>query len=62
MNMQQVRAKAKELNINNYGKMKKADLIRAIQEKVGNFSCFQSAENFCDQDTCCWRPDCLATS
>ncbi len=61
MNMQQVRAKAKELNINNYGKLKKADLIRAIQEKEGNFSCFQSASKFCDQVACCWRPDCLAT-
>lgn len=59
MNMQQVRAKAKKLSISNYGKMRKADLIRAIQEREGNFSCFQSAKNFCDQAACCWRLECL---
>ena len=62
MNMQQVRTKAKELKISNYGKMKKAELIRAIQEQEGNFSCFQSATDFCDQSACCWRPECMVSA
>ena len=43
------------------GKSKKADLIRQIQNSEGNFSCFQSATEHCDQAECCWRADCLTT-
>ena len=39
--------------------MKKEDLIRAIQEKEGNFPCFGSAMEHCSQEDCCWREDCL---
>jgi hypothetical protein len=48
------------------GKMKKADLIRAIQSREGNNTCFESAtnpmtgENPCDLSACCWRSDCVA--
>jgi len=58
MNMQEVREKAKLLDLK-YGKMKKADLIHAIQAKEGNTPCFQRGVNSCDQTDCCWRADCL---
>jgi len=58
MNMQDVRKKAKMLDIRP-GKKKKADLIRFIQAAEGNFSCFGYAKDFCDQPECCWRDDCL---
>lgn len=58
MKMTEVREMAKRLNLKT-NKMKKADLIRAIQEEEGNFPCFETAENSCDQMTCIWRTDCL---
>lgn len=58
MNMQEIKQMAKQLNIK-YGKMKKADLVRTIQTNEGNFPCFQTATDFCDQIICCWREDCV---
>jgi hypothetical protein len=58
MNMQEVREKAKLLDLKS-GKMKKADLIHAIQLKEGNTPCFQTGVESCDQAACCWRTDCL---
>ncbi len=41
-------------------KMKKADMIRAIQRAEGNFDCFGSAlSGECSQAECLWRKDCL---
>jgi len=42
------------------GKMRKAELIHAIQEAEGNFPCFGTADGSCDQMQCIWREDCLA--
>ena len=43
------------------GKLKKADLIHAIQRKEGNFDCFATAhEGQCDQVNCVWRIDCFS--
>lgn len=36
-----------------------AELIRKIQRKEGNFGCFGTALNYCDQSQCCFREDCL---
>ena len=58
MKMLDIKAKAKDLGIRS-GKMKKEDLIRAIQEEEGNFPCFGSAMGHCSQEDCCWREDCL---
>ncbi len=58
MQMEKVRERAKKLGLKS-GRMKKEDLIRAIQEAEGNFPCFGSADEFCDQSACCWRTDCL---
>lgn len=45
------------------GKMKKQDLIRAIQRGEGNFDCFATAyDQQCDQQVCTWREDCFTTA
>ena len=58
MKMQEVRRMAKDLGINSFGKTK-AELIREIQRKEGNFDCFGSAQGSCDQEACCFRSECL---
>ncbi len=39
------------------GKMKKVELVRAIQIAEGNTACFDTAVNGCDQMNCRWRED-----
>lgn len=58
MNMTEIKAKAKGLGLQS-GKLSKSDLIRAIQSREGNFACFQTARDYCDQMLCCWREACL---
>jgi hypothetical protein len=58
MKMQEVRTIAKSLGINSFGKTK-ADLIREIQRKEGNFDCFGTADGYCDQEECIFRSTCL---
>jgi len=58
MKMQQVRTLAKKRGINSFGKSKK-NLILEIQRAEGNFDCFGSAIDYCDQDACCFRMLCL---
>ena len=41
------------------GKVKKSDLVRAIQQAEGNLDCFDSnISGQCGQATCLWREDC----
>jgi hypothetical protein len=54
-----IKKKAKEMGIAS-AKMKKDDLILAIQKAEGNFPCFKSANSKCDQWTCLWRDECLS--
>lgn len=61
MEMEEVRRKAKVLGIKT-AQMKKADLIRQIQKAEGNFDCFGTAEDYCDQWDCCFREDCLSSA
>ena len=58
MKVNDVRKKARAAGVG-AGKMKKADLIRAIQSAEGNVPCFGTALGGCDQIDCCWREDCL---
>lgn len=58
MNMTDIKEMAKQLGIQ-AGKMKKVDLIRAIQNKEGNFPCFETARDYCNQLACAWRKACL---
>jgi hypothetical protein len=58
MKMKEVRAKAKALRIKIRG-VKKSDLVKQIQKQEGNFDCFGTAKDYCDQWNCCFREDCL---
>jgi len=41
------------------GKMKKSDLIHAIQTKEGNEACFDTGKSsYCGQSNCLWIGDC----
>ena len=59
MKMQEVRAIAKDLGVNSFGKSK-VELIKEIQRKQGNFDCYGSAANYCDQLDCLFRSSCLS--
>lgn len=61
MNMKKVRKKATKMGIKPR-KMKKADLIHAIQLEEGNPPCFLTANDLCGQAECCWRSDCVPAS
>jgi len=58
MKMQELRVIAKKHGINSFGKTK-ANLIREIQIAEGNFDCFGSAVEYCDQWGCRYRPLCF---
>lgn len=58
MLVQEVRKMAKEKGVA-VGKKNKGELIRSIQLVEGNFDCFGSAINGCDQTECVWMDDCL---
>lgn len=58
MNMVAVKTKATAMGIKT-GKMRKAELIRMIQQTEGHSPCFETAKNDCDQHDCCWREDCV---
>ena len=58
MKMSEVREKAKKLGIKARNP-KKSDLIKMIQRAEGNPDCFGTAEVYCDQETCCFRNDCM---
>ena len=60
MNMQEIRGIARDMGIKS-ARLRKVDLVRTIQDKEGNFSCFATALNgACDQQGCIWRNDCFA--
>jgi len=59
MRLMEIEKKARSLGIKDTWKYSKKDLIRAIQRKEGNFDCFGTAVNYCDQFACLWRQDCL---
>lgn len=58
MKMLEVKEKAKNLGIT-VGKMKKADLIHAVQTAEGNTPCFGWANGHCPNTDCCFIDDCL---
>lgn len=58
MKMNEIRALAKSLGVNSFGKSK-TELIKEIQRKEGNFDCFGTAEDFCDQQECVFRAECI---
>lgn len=58
MNTAEIKDKAKDMGVQ-VGRLRKDDLIRAIQTKEGNFPCFETAKEYCNQKACCWREACL---
>lgn len=60
MGMPEIKKKAKGLGITP-GKMKKAELIHAIQTAEGCTPCFGWSNGECSNIDCCFMQDCLKT-
>jgi len=60
MSMPEIKIKAKALGITP-GKMKKTELIHAIQRAEGNTQCFGWSNGQCSNIDCCFMKDCLKT-
>ena len=59
MNLKDIKGIAQKQGVKT-GKMKKEEIIRAIQRAEGNFDCFGTgAAGHCLQSGCLWREDCL---
>ena len=60
MNFNEIRKMAKGMDISTY-RMKKIDMIRAIQRAEENIGCYgtETVEN-CHEDGCLWRNDCFS--
>ncbi len=60
MKFNDIRKMAKGMKINTY-RMKKADIIHAIQNKENNIECYGTDRvTFCNEKSCIWRDDCLS--
>jgi hypothetical protein len=58
MKLEEIKKIAKQHDIK-VGKMKKAELVRAIQAAEGNDVCFETGRaSGCGQAECLWRADC----
>lgn len=58
MRLEEIREVARRHNIK-AGRMKKGELVRAIQEAEGNSQCYATGNSAtCGQDRCLWREDC----
>lgn len=58
MKLQQIKEMAASRGLH-AGKMKKGELVRAIQEDEGNIPCFDTGKSDeCGQLNCLWREDC----
>jgi hypothetical protein len=58
MKLEEIKEIAKQLDIK-VAKLKKADLVRAIQLAEGNEVCFETGKaSECAQAGCLWRSDC----
>jgi hypothetical protein len=60
MKISELRKKAQNLGIIP-GKMKKAEIIHAIQQAEGYTPCFGTSDSQCSQTDCCFIQDCLKT-
>jgi len=58
ISMSEIKAKAKSLGITP-GKMKKPELIHAIQIAEGYTPCFGRSNGHCSNNDCCFMADCL---
>ena len=60
MGMPEIRMKAKALGLKS-GKMKKVELIHAIQLAEGCTPCFGKSDGLCSYTDCCFMTDCFKT-
>jgi len=58
--LKELKEKARQLGLKPKTGIKKEVLIRSIQTAEGNFLCFGTAKDCCEQLSCCFREDCLA--
>ncbi len=58
MTVKELQKMAKGLGIKAAG-LRKTELVRETQKKEGNFDCFATATEYCDQVDCLCRDDCL---
>jgi hypothetical protein len=58
MTVKELREMARKLNISPRS-LKKTELIKSIQQAEGNYDCFGSAKDYCDQPDCLFRQDCV---
>ena len=59
MKLAEIEKKARSVGIKDTWKYSKKDLVKTIQRTEGNFDCFGTASDSCNQLTCCWRSDCI---
>ena len=60
MTINETRTMAKSMGINT-AKMKKSDMIRAIQRAEHNPDCYATPRvGDCGEDVCWWRKDCVS--
>jgi hypothetical protein len=58
MKVEEIREIARQRGLK-VGKMKKTEMLRAIQQSEGNEECFASGKTAeCGQEKCLWRNDC----
>jgi len=60
MKFQEIKKIAQGLGVPNTPKMKKLEIIRAIQAAEGNQQCFATNPQSCGQANCLWMNDCIA--
>jgi hypothetical protein len=60
MTMSEIKIKARALGIDG-SKMKKTELIHAIQKAEGFTVCYGRSTGSCAWTQCCWRSDCFKT-
>jgi len=56
--VKELKVMARDLGVGT-SRLHKAELVKAIQLAEGNFDCFGTAEDYCDQLNCLFRMDCL---
>ena len=58
MTVKELQKMANGLGIKTTG-LRKTELVKTIQSAEGNFACFATATDYCDQMACLFREDCL---
>jgi len=62
MTFNQIRKMAMDMDINTY-RMKKHEIIKAIQRTENNIDCFGTERvGYCNEEICLWRNDCLSSN